>query len=234
MAFNPFISDEKIKDSLLLSLSSNFRNTLYFDRNSSKFSLDITFQNNRGKVLLNSGFESRTVRVRGLNFRWNFYKAFSILFGYEFDKKERFSEFFSLRDYDITGHRVNPRLSYQPGAQLRIDLKYDYSDQVNVYRGDDTRSRISDYGLELSYKLTNKGGFLVQGNYLSVNFNGNTSTPLAFELLEGYQPGDNGTWSVSYQQTIARHLQLNLQYNGRKSPGIPIVHVGSVQLRAYF
>ena len=55
-----------------------------------------------------------------------------------------------------------------------------------------------------------------------------------FEMLDGFLPGNNGTWNVSYQQTIARHLQLNLWYNGRKSPGTDIVHVGSVQLRAYF
>jgi hypothetical protein len=233
-AYNPFISDDKIQDSLLLSLSSNFRNTLYFDRNSSKFSLDLNFQNNRGKVLLNSGFESRIIRIRGLNLRWNFYKAFSLLLSYEYNRKSRFSEFFSQRDYDINGNRFNPRLSYQPGPQLRIDLKFDLTDQKNVYQGDNTRSLIQDFGLELSYKLTNKGSFLFQANYLSVRFNGITTTPLAFEMLEGYQPGNNGTWNVSYQQTIAKHLQLNLIYNGRKSPDVDIVHVGSVQLRAYF
>jgi len=234
VAYNPFISDDKIKDSLLLSLSSNFRNTLYYDRNNSKFSLDLNFQNNRNKILLNSGFETRFVKIRGLNLRWNFYKAFSILMSYETGSKSRFSEYFSLMDYDILNHRINPRLSYQPGPQLRIDLKYDYSNKLNTFNSDNTRALIHDLGFEVSYKLTNKGSFLIQGNYLSVYYNGNTSTPLAFEMLDGFQPGDNGTWNVSYQQTIARHLQLNLLYNGRKSPGSAIVHVGSVQLRAYF
>jgi len=232
--FNPFISDSEIKDSLLLSLSSNFRNTLYYDRNNSKFSLDLNFQNNRNKILLNSGFETRLVKIRGLNLRWNFYKAFSILMSYETGRNSRFSEFFNLRDFDILTHRFNPKLSYQPGPQLRIDLKYDYLNKLNTFSGDNTRALIHDIGMELSYKMTNKGSFLIQANYLSVLYNGNTSTPLAFEMLDGFQPGDNATWNVSYQQTIARHLQLNLLYNGRKSAGTAVVHVGSVQLRAYF
>ncbi|MEA3477137.1 MAG: hypothetical protein U9R60_03090 [Bacteroidota bacterium] len=232
--FNPFISDSQIKDSLLLSLSSNFRNTLYYNRSNSKFSLDLNFQNNRNKVLLNSGFETRMVKLRGVNLRWNFYKAFSLLFSYEAGNKSSFSEFFNLSDYDIQSHRLIPKLSYQPGPQVRIELKYNYINKLNTLMADDTRALIHDIGLELSYKLTNKGSFLVQANYLQVRYNENTNTPLAFEMLNGFQPGDNGTWNLSYQQTIARHLQLNLLYNGRKSPGANIVHVGSIQLRAYF
>jgi hypothetical protein len=53
-------------------------------------------------------------------------------------------------------------------------------------------------------------------------------------MLEGLRPGKNGTWNVSYQQNLSDHLQLNLIYDGRKSTETPVVHVGSVQLRAYF
>lgn len=233
-AYNPFISEKFIHDSLLLSLGSSFRNTLYFDRNNPEFGFDLNFRNNRNKALLVNGFETRIIRLRGINIRWNFYKAFSIILKYDFGSKVSSSEFFSSRDYDIDFNKIGPQFSYQPSPSLQIDLKYNYTTKLNTPGATETKANIHDLGVEINYKIVNKGSLLIKGNYLDVSYNDLVNNSLAFEMLEGYQPGSNGTWSISYQQNIASHLQLNLLYNGRKSPGVKTVHIGSVQLRAYF
>jgi len=62
--------------------------------------------------------------------------------------------------------------------------------------------------------------------------NGNAS--LDYEMLEGLQEGSNMTWEITYQQNLSKHMQLSINYNGRKSEESPIIHTAGVQVRAFF
>jgi hypothetical protein len=53
-------------------------------------------------------------------------------------------------------------------------------------------------------------------------------------MLSGLKPGTNATWSATLQRRLSDHLQVDLTYNGRSSPGTSIVHVGGAQVRAFF
>jgi len=66
------------------------------------------------------------------------------------------------------------------------------------------------------------------------NFEGNTNSPVAYEMLEGFLPGKNYTWSLLLQQKLNSFLHLNLNYLGRKSETSTTIHTGSVQLKALF
>lgn len=232
VAYNPFIRESNILDTSLISLNSSFRNTLYFNKSNPKYGIDLNFLRNRNKAFLVNGFETRSLYQSGINIRWSFIENFNLQLGAEQGNKSSVSDFFTSRDYDIEYYEILPELSYQPGPALRVSLSFRYTDKKNV-RGDE-KSLIADFGTELNYRLVNKATVLVTANYINIDFNGDENSSLGFEMLEGLQPGRNGTWSVSYQQNLSDHLQLSLIYDGRKAPEIPTVHVGSVQLRAYF
>ena len=53
-------------------------------------------------------------------------------------------------------------------------------------------------------------------------------------MLEGLQPGKNQTWRLLIQKNLTKNLDINLNYQGRKSETSQTIHTGSVQLRAYF
>jgi hypothetical protein len=58
---------------------------------------------------------------------------------------------------------------------------------------------------------------------------------VAYEILQSLLPGDNFTWTFSYQQNITSYLQINFTYDGRKSAtNSKIIHIGSMQVRAIF
>jgi len=232
VAYNPFIRESKILDTSLISLNSSFRNTLYFNKSNPKYGIDLNFLRNRNKAFLVNGFETRSLYQSGINLRWSFIDDFNLQLGAEQGQKSSVSDYFSSRDYDIEYYEIVPELSYQPGPALRVSLSFRYTDKKNT-EGDE-KSLIADFGTELNYRLVNKATVLVKANYISIDFQGDENSSLGFEMLEGLQPGRNGTWSVSYQQNLSDHLQLSLIYDGRKAPEISTVHVGSVQLRAYF
>ena len=232
IAYNPFIREDKILDTSLISLNSSFRNTLYFNKSNPKYGMDINFLRNRNKAYLVNGFETRTLYNGGLNLRWNFFASFTFRLSTEQGRKTSVSEFFSSQNYNIDYNEIVPELSYQPNPALRVNINFRYKDSKNSEGGD--RSIIRDLGAEVNYRMVNKGTLLVQVNYIDIGFTGDENSAIGFEMLEGLRTGRNGTWNISYQQNISEHLQFSLIYDGRKAEETPTVHVGSVQLRAYF
>ena len=71
-------------------------------------------------------------------------------------------------------------------------------------------------------------------SYFQNQFTGMANTPVAFQMLEGLQPGQNLVWRLLVQKNLTDYLDLNINYQGRKSETSQAIHTGSVQLRAFF
>jgi hypothetical protein len=87
---------------------------------------------------------------------------------------------------------------------------------------------------DLKYNVASKGSFQTLFKVTDIKFNGDQNTPVAFEMQEGLRTGRNFTWNLSYQRTLSNNMQLNISYDGRKSPDVNTVHVGNVQVRVFF
>jgi hypothetical protein len=70
--------------------------------------------------------------------------------------------------------------------------------------------------------------------YVNNRFSGNANSAVGFQMLEGLQAGKNLVWQVMLQKNITNFLDINVNYQGRKSEDIRAIHTGNVQLRAYF
>ena len=66
------------------------------------------------------------------------------------------------------------------------------------------------------------------------NFRGDANSPIAFQMLEGLQAGKNMTWRLLIQKNLTQYLDININYQGRKSETSQTIHNGNIQLRAYF
>ena len=52
--------------------------------------------------------------------------------------------------------------------------------------------------------------------------------------MEGLSNGNNLVWGINYNNKLKNNLQINLQYNGRKSENSETKHVGNMGITAYF
>ncbi len=231
-AFNPFVGS--INDTNLISTTSNLRNTLFFNRISSVFSAEYTFNDVTSKTLLASGFDSRSNNYNQLSFRWNIRKKFSIKASAKLGGKNARADYISGRDYELKYYFIEPSFIYQPNTVFRVTLDGRVSEKRNsdLFGGD--VSSVLEIGTTFKYNQLEKGslqgGFkLVQIEYLGVQ-----NSALGFEMLEGLKPGTNYTWNVGYQRSISKNLQLSFQYNGRKSENNKIIHAGGMEVRAFF
>ena len=93
---------------------------------------------------------------------------------------------------------------------------------------------IQQLGSELRYAKPKLGVLTLGYNYYEVAFEGNINTPLAYEMLQGLSAGNNQIWTINLQQRLGQNLQINFNYEGRKSGQIPIIHTGRMEARYLF
>lgn len=230
-SLNPFRTS--VLDSTLRSINSSFRNTVFFNRSSSKFGLDYSFQSVSNKSLLVNGFESRTNTFHQVGSRWNFTRKFTLNMGYKDGRKVNNQQFLATNSFNLKYFELEPKLSWQPGASFRWSVNFRYSEKRNQSETNES-AFVRNVGTEMKYNLVSKGSFNMQFNYLNISFNGNKNSSLGYEMLEALQPGLNFTWALGWQTNIGKNMQLNLTYNGRKSEGANAVHTGNMMVRAYF
>ena len=109
---------------------------------------------------------------------------------------------------------------------------YGYKSQVN--RLDVQESREHNLGTELRYSILKKGIFTCRVNYVHLEYNDEPNSPVGYEMLQGLLPGHNGTWTVLFQRSITKGIELKLEYSGRVSEKQAVIHTGGLQVRANF
>jgi hypothetical protein len=228
---NPFYNN--LNDQEVLSLNSNFRNTFYFNRTHPKYGADISYRKNNMKILMTNGSEQKSLSEWKVKLRWNFTRKWQLNFKIKEGLKTANSEFFHNRDYYIDYYSLEPSLVFQPNKYFRVGLNYDNGEKINQIGLQET-VKSNSLSFNAKYNLLNKGILNGGLQYISLKYNGLQTGPVAFEMMEGLRSGDNFTWHIAYQRTILKNLQLSVSYNGRKPADTNVIHIGTVQLRAYF
>jgi hypothetical protein len=231
-AYDPFYFN--LNDTSLMTSTTQFKSVMYFNKSNPKIGLELSYQNNNGKQLLINGFETRSQEIYGTKVRWNITRKFYMNLMFNKGTKTYSSEYFDSKSFDISYWEIEPKLIYQPGTKFRISLDYNYSDKINSAGVPIERAKNNNIGLDLKYNFPGKGTLLAKVNYININYNSSESTSLAYEMLQGFKPGQNITWNFTFQRNIGNNLQLDIVYDGRKTGNNKIVHVGNLQIRAYF
>jgi hypothetical protein len=231
--YNPFVGS--VDDSSLVTLNLGFLNTIYFNRTNTKWSADFTYQDNQDKSLLTNGKESRRYFTRTLKLRWNLTRILTFNTTLANGVKNNKSQFFTNQNYYLTNYEAEPKLIIQPNVKFRITLLYEYKEKYNdeILGGQELNA--NKVGGELRYNIASKGSFMLSVNYIENKYKSIINNEsLNYEMLEGLKEGANTTWELVFQQNLSKHMQLSLNYNGRKSNDAKIIHIGGVQVRAFF
>ena len=229
LELNPFSSSEEN----VLGLNSSFRNSLYYNRGKQKHSVTYSYLINKGKNLLSIGSQSVTNNSHQLQYTHLYQKSWLFNFFTKTIKTNLVSEDFTEKNYDLKGYQIAPKISYLFSKNTSLDFFYELQNKDNQM-GDFETLRQNRLGTSFSYagekKVTVNGEFSFYEN----KFDGNEFSSVGFQMLEGLQAGQNLVWKLLLQKNITQFLDVNLNYQGRKSETGNTVHTGNVQLRAYF
>lgn len=226
---NPFDNSEENQ----LGLQLNFRNVLFFNRGKQRYTTSYTYLSNKSRNVLSFGFIENNLRSHQFNFVHKFQKSWLFNFKSAFENTESVSENFVSKNFNIDEYRINPKLSYLLNTKLRFDIFANYATKENTI-GDFEMLQQQNYGVSFSYSNTSKAAISAEFNYIFNDFEGNTNTPVGYQMMDGLQNGKNYTWTLIAQKKLTKFLDLNLNYFGRKTEISKVIHTGTVQLKAYF
>ncbi|MDP5157426.1 MAG: hypothetical protein NWQ07_02465 [Flaviramulus sp.] len=226
---NPF--ENNLENQLGLQL--NFRNVLFFNRGKQHYTTSYTFLENTTRTILSIGFIENSLKSHQLNFNHKIAESWLFNLLTTFDNNESVSENFSSRNFNFNEVRLNPKLSYLFNDNSSFDIFYQHTSKENTI-GNLESLKQQKYGVSFALANSQKSALNGEFNYFSNNYAGNANTPVAYQILEGLQPGRNFTWSLLAQKKLTNFLDLNLSYFGRKTETSRTIHSGSIQLKAYF
>jgi hypothetical protein len=226
---NPFESDVNNQ----LGLQLNFKNVLFFNRGKQHYTTSYTILSNKTRSILSIGFIENNLRSHQINFNHKFDESWLINLESALNNNESVSQNFSSKNYNFDEMRFNPKLSYLLNDNTRFDIFYQYATKDNTI-GSFESLKQQKYGTSFTLSKNEKGAVNGEVNFFSNRFDGNSNTPVAYQMLEGLQAGKNFTWSLLAQKKLTKYLDLNLSYFGRKTESSKIIHTGTVQLKAYF
>ncbi|MFD2725017.1 hypothetical protein [Hyunsoonleella rubra] len=226
---NPFESDAENQ----LGLQMNFRNVLFFNRGKQKYTTSYTFLSNKSNNTLSVGLLENNLTSHQLNFNHKIQENWLITFQSAIGSNESSSENFTSKNFKFDEGLLNPKLSYLFNENSRFDVFYQFTVKDNTFGARESLKQ-QKFGLGFNLSKNEKGAVNGEVNYFSNEFEGSPNTPVAYQMLEGLQPGKNFTWTVLAQKKLTKYLDLNLSYFGRKTETSRTIHTGTIQLKAYF
>ncbi len=226
---NPFVSDEED----LLGLDQNFKNSFFFNRGLQKFSFVYSYLNFRKKTIFSFGDQDVTLRTHQFQFIHKLGTYWLLDLGAGINHNTSSSDSYANRNYDLNNFNLNPKISYLYNQNTRLELFYNFKDKANKILDMET---LQMHVLGANFQYASKQSFSLNANanlYFN-EFEGDTNSPVAYQMLEGLQPGTNLTWLLSLQKRLTSFLDINVNYSGRKSEESKTIHTGNIQLRATF
>ncbi|MFN8438814.1 MAG: hypothetical protein U0V72_14490 [Cytophagales bacterium] len=227
---NPFLTS--INDTNLLKLNANLRTTVFWNRQNLKFGMDYTFYHQTVKQLLTNGFETRDLRGHQFVLRKSLSSKLSIRTQLETSTKQNSSDFLENKNYLVQAEQIKPELSWQQNQKLRISINATLILKKNTQSVE--KSQNKGLGMELRWAKTSQRTLQTAFKYNYLQYNAAANTPLAYDMLEALAVGENYYFSITLIQKLINGLQININYEARKSPKTNIIHLGKIQATALF
>ncbi len=216
-----------------LGLNLSLRNVLFYNRGKQRYTTSYTYLSNKAKNLLSVGSIENNAKSHQFNFVHRFEESWLLNASYSFGNRESVSENFVSKNFNIDETRINPKISYLFNDNSKFDVFYQYANKYNTIGNLETLNQ-QKYGMSFSFSKNQKSAINGEFNYFSNKFEGNQNSPVAYQMMEGLQPGKNFTWTLLAQKKLTKFLDLNLNYFGRKTETSKTIHTGTIQLKAYF
>ncbi len=230
--FNPFAL--QIDDQNLIFTRDGIRSTMFYNRTGRGLGGDITYLVNRSKQAISRGVDSRSTQEYSTNLRYHIGDEITLTTGYMIQYKKNASQYQQDQNFEIQTNRIAPGIIWQPNNNLRFSTVYSLIQKINTDAEVPEESQTDEVTFETRWANGIKNSLTANFTYSNISFEGDENTAAAYELLNALRPGVNTAWRLNYNQKLFSGLQMTLGYEGRKSSGSNMIHMGRMQVTALF
>lgn len=227
---NPFTTDPS--DPSMISLNSQLRHTLSFNRANPKFNADLVTQKQSTRTTLINGAEGKVNWSNSLLIRYRFHPAWQLNATTDLSSRESISEFFSTRNYLIESLSQVIRIECEANQKLRISLNEEVRSEKN--KTDDTQLVSNCVEGILTGQIPEKGQVSLSVQHVYMQYDGETSSPSGYAMMRGFSKGHNGVAQLTARYQLGKNLVLEAMYEGRITGSGKPVHNAQLQIRAVF
>ena len=226
---NPFSSSEDN----LLGKQYNLRNSFFYNRARQKHTIVYTYNNLLNKALLAVGSQESQIKSHQLQYTHLIQKTWLMNLNTRLAKTTLETENFALKAFNINSWSLQPKVGYVFSNNGNVELLYEIQQKNNTI---DLQETLKQQRLALLFNYTGAKSMVFNAEFSFFNnrYNGEANSAVAFQMMEGLQDGNNMVWRLLIQRSLTNYLDLNINYQGRKSETSQAIHTGSIQLRAYF
>ncbi|TRX42340.1 hypothetical protein [Flavobacterium restrictum] len=217
----------------VLGLNSSFRNSLFYNRGKQQHSVTYTYLQNQTKNLLSIGSQESKTASHQLQYTHLYQKSWLLGLFCKTIATSIISENYSEKNYTLTGYQLAPKISYLFSKNASLEFFYELQNKKNQIGNSETLVQ-NRLGTAFSYASSKKFTLNGELSFYQNKFTGNELSAVGFQMLEGLQSGQNMTWRLLLQKNLTQFLDINFNYQGRKSETSDTIHTGNIQLRAYF
>lgn len=215
--------------STLLSAESSQTHRLYYNQFDPAFGITLSNLSTNNTQLLTDGFQQRNNRTKALGIRKKWLTHFQTLIDFSSSFEETKSDFLQQQNFEFYVNGVRGELNAQLSKHVNLIFDSRYASKTG-----DAVVTLSEYNAGYQYTSPKTGNIQAKIGLISAGKPATNNASLQLAILEGYVPGKNYTWSVISQQQVAENLQLTINYQARTAKNSPTIHVGTVQIRAFF
>lgn len=230
--FNPF--KYGVNDTALIILNTTLLNTLSYNRFSSKWGFDLSNLRNNGKSLLTYGYETRQLNDWLIKWRWNISRTFSLSANGKKGLNALYTPKFANRNFQLSVYSIEPFFTFIKGTVFRIITGYKFDSRKNlpVYGGE--KSTSNSLSIESKYNILQNTSLTGRFTFNNIDYKFPANTTVSYIMLDGLLPGKNYLWSLGLSKRLLNNVELNFQYDGRKSGTSKTVHIGRAAITALF
>jgi len=231
---NPFQSN--IGDTDLIASNALYSNSIYFNRNSTKWGLDMNQNISKAKSFLSYGIELNENKTYKSRLRINMSRKWIGSLDITLAEKKLQSNGFSFnnRNYFIDQLSYEPSLSYIYKAIFRGTIAIGFVKNENRIDSME-KSQAFSFTSRIKYNVFSKSTIDAKLTLSKIKFDaftGAANTTVGFMMLEGLKPGQNAVWAIDFTHRLMKNVEMNLQYEGRKSSNSNVVNIGRAGVRA--
>ncbi len=209
-----------------------WQHDLFFNRSKKRYHLHFTYQFNDQQQLLLVGAQRQRIELYRLQTKHAFKKAFIWKQSFMTGQTARFSENYQQKNYRLQTTGLEEGIQLGQAPKNTFYMYYAFKNKKNLSGVE--LLKMHQLGLRYTYKSVKQNTFHTDLQWIKNDMFGNAQSPVAYQMLEALQQGNNLVLNVLYKQKINSYLDLNLSYGFRLSESNPAVHTGGIQLKMIF